>query len=81
MTTNNNAIKYAHWYALSFFIRLPLILLPNVDARINQHIRRRTAEMTWGETATRKLKVKRQRDNKVAVSPVTVQNNGIQRLL
>ncbi len=29
----------------------------------------RTIELTWGETATRKLKVKRQRDKKVAVSP------------
>jgi hypothetical protein len=30
---------------------------------------RRTAEMTWGETATPKLKFDGQRDKKVAVSP------------
>ncbi len=31
--------------------------------------RRRTAEMTWGETATTQAKGNGQRDNKVAVSP------------
>ncbi len=31
--------------------------------------KRRTAEMTWGETATRKLKFNGQREKKVAVSP------------
>ncbi|HEV8160255.1 MAG TPA: hypothetical protein VGP58_14565, partial [Pyrinomonadaceae bacterium] len=44
----------------------------SIQAKCNFHFataRRRTAEMTWGETASDKLKVTRPVDNKVAVSP------------